>query len=485
MQKVASGVDELGARLTFTFWAEQGALTLLSHQASAGHERMGTSAGGQDLGRILRVILAKYARQHTGVVEVRLRREESRWTVEYDATQHFSRPFEAKTLPVRWEGASKETVEALSQGAKAWQRSVQVPRGGAVRVEWEVHMEDGRLKEWALRKLQRTREGSAKDSLPLSPQAVGALSQRLLPFTEGLGTRTVHLVLQAEHSPGEEEIRGLVESVRVERPESAPGTHWYLAMHEAILRRWREGVSDGAEWLAQKGVEELALWYAGGMLQRGVGLLVPETLRVMKVALGRGEAAAAGWLRTSLKRLPPGDRRAFERLWRKVHLEGEKALSQGERNALRGLMEDLERLVQTPLHGEEKGPLREAARNYYKQLHPAFEELMDAEPFRYPVHHRRPLEHAHLFPAEDINAAENLIMVRDYVHGRINALWTMVRTARPGVTAQEVDEVARIIDRHFENWYDRIDLPESAPPGIQEAEAAALQELQKLFPGLK
>ena len=33
-----------------------------------------------------------------------------------------------------------------------------------------------------------------------------------------------------------------------------------------------------------------------------------------------------------------------------------------------------------------------------------------------PIHHRRPLQYAHLFPDENINAGENLAMLQKYVH---------------------------------------------------------------------
>ncbi|HEX8437572.1 hypothetical protein [Archangium sp.] len=309
----------------------------------------------------------------------------------------------------------------------------------------------------------------------------------LLPFTEGLGSRTVRLVLWAEHRPGEAEARGRVESARVEHPEvTTPELSWYRAMHEASLVRWREGVQEGTAWLAQKSVEELALWYVGGILARGAGFFATQGLALVSKALRRGPEAAAGWLRTTLKRLPSRDRNDFEQLWRKVQLEGEKALTPGERTRLRGLMERIEQLVQQPLGKEEKNPIRDVARDYFKKLHPEFEALLDADARRFPVHHRRPLEHAHLFPVEDINAADNLVLVRDMVHMRINSLWTRVRNSGQRLTAQEVDDVTRIIDRHFAgHWYNRIDVPNNEAELLAAAESAALKELKRLLPGLE
>jgi hypothetical protein len=45
-------------------------------------------------------------------------------------------------------------------------------------------------------------------------------------------------------------------------------------MQEATLLRWREGVVEGTAWLAQRGVEELALWMVGGIIARGLGEII-------------------------------------------------------------------------------------------------------------------------------------------------------------------------------------------------------------------
>jgi hypothetical protein len=307
----------------------------------------------------------------------------------------------------------------------------------------------------------------------------------LLPFSEGVGPRTVRLVLLAELPSGGGNTRAWVESSRVERPEPAPELSWYRAMHEATLLRWREGVHEGGAWLAQRGVEELALWSVGAILARGAGFFATEGLSLVTKALKRSPEAASGWLRTTLLRLPGKERKAFEYLWSKVQLEGEAALAQEERVALRGLMERIERLVVTPLGQDEKKNIREAARRYYKALHPELEKLMDEAPRRYPVHHRHPVEYAQLFPDEDINAAENLMLAQRSIHDRINALWTKFRVAHEGVTAQEVEEVARIIDKHLKAWCDRVGLPDELSPAFRDAEASALGELMRRFPALK
>jgi hypothetical protein len=228
------------------------------------------------------------------------------------------------------------------------------------------------------------------------------------------------VVLWAEHRQGEAWARGRVESVRVERAVQSLGPSWYLSMHEATLLRWREGVVEGSAWLAQRGVEELALWVAGSIIAKGLGVFVPEGLEWVTRALGREPEVAAGWLRTALKRLPKEERTKFMQLWQKVALEGERALSQGERKALRGLFVRLEQVIQEPLNVELKGTLREEARAYYAELYPRFAKILDELRAELPIHHRRPLQYAHLFPAENINAAENLAMLRRSIHEEIN-----------------------------------------------------------------
>ncbi|WP_224250047.1 hypothetical protein [Hyalangium gracile] len=232
----------------------------------------------------------------------------------------------------------------------------------------------------------------------------------------------------------------------------------YRAMHEDIFRRWREESKAGAEWVARRGAEELALWYAGGITLRGLGWLGGKVAPTVVRALMRGGAQATSWLRTTLTRLSAEERLAFERLWTKVQLEGKGSLITAERTELRELMVGIERLIQEPLDRETKIKLRAKARQAYKTLHPELAELLEQRGALLPIHHRCPLEYAHLFPEKDINAAENLAMVTQNVHKRIDALWTRFRQASE---------------------------PGHVPYSLKEAEEGALARLQRLFPGLE
>jgi len=485
---LARGVDEIGATLTFTFWVEEGALTPLGYREESGGGQPGRAVEATVLERVLRPILTEYMSRRTGEVVLTLRREEARWAVDYDATHQGARPSEAKTLPLRSRGTTADSLLAFHEAARKGLNAVQVPAGGAERVELAVRLEDGRLVGWELVEARRTREGPGGTPWPLSSDVVGHTVQVLLPFTEGIGPRTVHLVLRAEHRLGETEARGRVESVRVERPPSAfaltPERNWYHAMHEAILLRWREDVYEGSAWLAQKGVDELALWCVGGIIAKGLGFFGTKGLEWVPRALGRGPEAAAGWLRSALKRLPTKEKKAFEQLWGKVALEGEQSLTRSERQTLRGLFVRIEQVIQQPLDEDSKKALREEARKYYKKLYPQFVKVLDKSTSQLPIHHRRQLEHAHLFPDEDINAGENLAMLQKSVHLKINHLWGRFRSARPNPTADEVRRAAEIIDRHFEPWYHRVDDPPGLLKTAEEARESALRELRGRFPGL-
>jgi hypothetical protein len=489
MVGVASGAREVGTRLAFTFWTHEGALTPLGYREEVGGGSTGRVVEAHVLERALRPLFTEPLGQRTGEVVLTLRREEARWGVDFDATGQGARPAEAKTLAVGTRGVSSTTFLAVHEAMRKGLRAVQVPEGGAARVEVAVGLEDGRLTGWELVEARHMSQGTGGAAQALSPEVAGQAVRVLLPFTEGVGPRTVRLVLRVEHRAGEAQARGRVEEARVERPPSAlaltPEQNWYHAMHEALLLRWREGVYEGSAWLSQKGVEEAALWFVGGLVGKGLGSFLTKGLEWVPRALGREPEVAAGWLRSALKRLPTQEKHAFEQLWRKVALEGEQALTRGEREALRRLFVRLEQVVQEPLNRGMKETLRDQARDYYKELHPHLARALEDLGQKLPIHHRRPLQYAHLFPADDINAAENLAMLQKYVHQEINSLWGWFRKARPNPTADEVRRAAEIIDGHFEPWYHRVNEPPGLSRTAGEAREAALRELRSHFPGLE
>jgi hypothetical protein len=486
---VASGVREVGAQLSFTFWSERGALTLTGYTATGRGGPLGAKVDEHATRGTLDTLLQSFAQQRTGMAQVNLEREETAWKVGYTRLQE-PRPPEAKTLPVRRVGLPAEIMVSVTQGMGRILKAVDVPGGREALVEVAVHLEDGRVEEWKLQRFEVTRRSQEEGGRRPGPRAADDATMVVLPFTQGLGERTVHLRLKLTTPKGAQWTGGWVEEARVLRLPPSPDFNAefaseYRRMHEDILRRWREETKEGAAWVAREGAEELALWYAGGIVTKGLGWLGARTLPTVMAALRRTGEASAGWLRTTLSRLPAERKKAFERLWAKVQLEGKRALSKDERDELRGLMEGIEQLVHTPLDRQTKNKLREKARDIYAQHHPDLANLLKAQGRRLPIHHRRPLEYAHCFPDEDINAANNLIMLPENVHNRINALWTKFRQARPHTTAAEVETVARTLDDRFRPWFHQPSEPRLAPYSLKEAEESALKQLQRLFPGLQ
>jgi hypothetical protein len=486
---VASGVREEGARLSFTFWSERGALTLTGYEARRRSGPPGEPVDDEAFQEELARIITRFAQWQTGTVALTLERQQARWTMAY-STSAAPRPQEAKTLPVRRAGLSAETVESVTSGVEQVLRPVEVPAGGEAQVDLECSLEDGRAEEWRLRLFEVTRGGTGGAARAPASSVRGEAASVLMPFTQGLGERTIRLRLRLSVPPGARQSIGWVEAAEVERPAppaelDAAFIAEYRAMHEDILRRWREETEEGAKWVARKGAEELAVWFAGGIVTRGLGLLGGRVAPTVVRALKRSGTAASGWLRTTLTRLAPQERMAFERLWTKLQLEGKGALSGAERAELRELMAGIERLIREPLDRETKIKLRAQARQAYKALHPELSTLLDKQGVLLPIHHRCPLEYAHLFPERNINAAENLAMVTQNVHKRIDALWTKFRRSRPAATAEEVEAASHVIDGRFGPWYHHTAEPRQVSYSLKEAEETALAQLQRLFPGLQ
>ncbi|WP_224371446.1 hypothetical protein [Hyalangium versicolor] len=338
---VAGALRVPGTRLSFIFWNQRGALTLTGFSAEGLAAPATTSGDDEETRFAVATVLSRYAPRQTGASTLTLQRDPGRWTVDY-VTAAALRPPEARSLPLLLREIPADTVHATTDGLRPLLAALQVPSGGEARVELEANLDDGRVEGWRLRLFQITRGGGPPRAL--SPQVSQQAVQVLLPFTLGLGPRTVRLRLKLLHAPQEHQAQGWVESAEVMHQPPPPEANAafvaeYRAMHELILWRWGREVEEGARWLAQRGVEELAFWYAGGVLLKGGSYLARWSGSIMRRALGHGGQAAAGWLRTALARLPGDKKREFEWLWAKLELEGERALTTEERASLRGLVE--------------------------------------------------------------------------------------------------------------------------------------------------
>lgn len=145
----------------------------------------------------------------------------------------------------------------------------------------------------------------------------------------------------------------------------------------------------------------------------------------------------------------------------------------------------LEALLHSPIGNRDnaKAALRSWARREYFEVHnPQLTKTLGKVLVRtYDVHHKIPLEYAHLFPKMDINAKGNLAGLVRPVHASINSVWTTVRQVSHRITSDEVNEVAAIINRHYGHWFDKPFQAGKAAPSVSRAEEAALREVKALL----
>lgn len=478
------GVNEMGARVELRFWARDGALTLLSHRTLEG-EGQAEPVDERAFVSSLRRLVSAYVGERTGEVVFTLHRQRSDWRVDFRGSSDGPRPPEAKTQPVRREGVAVDTYVAITRLAEQMSGLLGGPSGREASFTAKVTLDDDGVSGWEAGPY----EGTGRE---LAPSARGRLQeeliQALLPFTHGVGSREVRLTLRGVFRPGEPGASWrIVEAETLHADPTGGGDAdliaEYRALHESILREWREEVEDSGRLALRVGAEELAFWVIGGVVAHGAGAVLEAVApRLIKILL-RGGAKARGWLETLLRRLPRAERESFTSLWRKADLRGTRPLAKAEERELSKLAKRLEQLIDTPLSTTEKEDLRERARASFRQLHPELAEAMKlGKGGLYEIHHRRPLEYAHLLVGEDINARNNLVAVAQPVHRRINTLWTKFRNQRAGaeMSAEEVQQMAEIIDRHFRRWYDVLHEPESTS-ALERAAELALRDVEKLL----
>ncbi|HYO56269.1 hypothetical protein [Archangium sp.] len=480
------GVDEVGARVEVRFWAHAGTLTLLSHRTLGGQERA-EPVDEAAFGKGFRRLLTSYVGQQTGEAVFTLHRRRAEWHVDFRGASDVPRPPEAKSQPVRREGVSVDTYAAVTGVSGEMVRLLGGPSGANASFIATVTLEDDGVLGWE----PGLHEGAGREVGSAARERLqGELIQALLPFTHGVGPREVRLTLQGVHRLGEPGASWRVVVAETLHPETSGGADAdliaeYRGLHESILREWREEVADSGRLALRMGAEELAFWVIGGVVAHGGGAILKAVAPRLMEVLRRGGAKARGWLSTLLQRLSKVEREAFESLWEKVDVRGARPLSKSEERELGKLAKRLEELVDAPLSREEKDIFRETAREEFFKLHPEWAKLLVSDKgVRYPVHHRRPLEYAHLFLGEDINVQKNLSAVSGEVHRGINAVWTAFRPMQGTASAADVDKVVAIVDRHFGGWYNKV-YAESAAPMLAEAQAAAIAEVQQLVSRLR
>lgn len=156
-------------------------------------------------------------------------------------------------------------------------------------------------------------------------------------------------------------------------------------------------------------------------------------------------------------RLSLETRRALRTLLTKVSREGVEALSTGERRELRAALEEVERVVNSKITRDEAEKMRDIARGRFWEAHPALEaSLRRPNGSRFPIHHKFPLEYAHLNPLLDVNGAGNLVALDQSAHDAVSATWSLFRKGVKG-SQPSLSQITRVVDAinaRFGRWYD-------------------------------
>ncbi len=485
MWAVASGEEQVGAVLEFTFWVEHGALTLLSHRRDAAGGERGQAARQEAFTDGLRGLLTTLAERRTGALAFTLHRERSRWRVDYEAAS-LEEPPEARQWPTRRTEYPDGTLLAVQTMAKQVERLLQVPAGASARMTVDLALEDDRLTGWEPGPYRAESGGTVR---PADARTAEALLLAVLPFMRGLGPRTLRLELSGTHEGASATSHWRVEGART--LQAAPSDEAvedvlreYRQLHAGIFHRYREEMVDSVELAGVFTLEQVALCVVGGLVGKGLHVAFEAVApSVMKVVTREG-LAGMHWFRTQLVRAGRKDQELLRRLFAKVETEGFGSLSAAERNELTRLLRRMEQLLAVKLDRDAKIALRaRAQKDFYGVFHPELAGVLrDSLGARYDIHHCVPLEYAHLFPEFDINAAANLKALGKPVHTSINKLWNVFRD-KAGDTAspEQVRQMTAITERHFERWFNKVYEPSQSDALLEKATASALDEAGALF----
>lgn len=290
------GMDEVGARVELRFWAHRGALTLRSHRSTGGQERAESVEERVFTERFRRLLVA-YVGERTGEVVFTLHRTRTDWRVDFHGSSEVPRPAEAKTQPVRREGVAVGTYAAATHVAGEMVRLLGEPTGTDASFTATVQLADDGVAGWE----PGPHEGTGREvSRAARERLRGELIQALLPFTHGVGLREVHLTLRGVRRPGESAASWRVMEAKTSEPalsaeEDADLIAEYRALHETILREWREELTDSGQWALRLGTEELAFWVIGGVAVHGGGAVLKAVApRLMQILLKGGAKARGG-----------------------------------------------------------------------------------------------------------------------------------------------------------------------------------------------
>jgi hypothetical protein len=485
MWEVVSGEERVGTVLELTFWVESGAFTLLSQRRGGAGAETGQPVKAEAFTEGLRGLLTLLAEMRTGALAFTMHRERNRWRVDYGAAA-LEEPPEARKHPARRTEATAGTLLAVQALTKQVVRLLQVPAGASARMTVELALEDERLTGWKLGPYQAESGGRGR---PADARAAEVLSLAVLPFTRGLGPRTVRVELSGTHEGASATSHWRVdraETLRPAPPDEAVEDvlREYRLLHAEIFHHYREEMVDSVKLAGAFTLEQLALCVIGGLVGKGLHMafeaMAPTVMRVVP----RGGVAGMRWLRTQLVRAGRKDQELLRRLFVKVETEGFDSLSAAERGELTELLRRMEQSLTVKVDKKAKNALRAKAQDdFYDVFHPELSTVLrGTRGERYDIHHLIPLEHAHLFPELDINAAANLTALGKPVHEGINKMWNVFRTvAGDTATPEQVKEMATITQRHFGRWFNKVYEPSQSDALLEKATAAALDDVRALL----
>jgi hypothetical protein len=480
---VAGTTDSLGAAWEFRFWSHDGVLTLLSFRRTEEGEGAAAPLSRELFLRQLSHELPTLIGSQPREITLALEREEAGWSTDLDTSSRETPPAQARTLPSLRVGASEATHRQVLEIARRLARLMTVPRGGSTLLEAAVSLEDYRITHWEPGELKSSGHGPA---LAAPEEAVAALVMALLPFTQGLGERTVRLSLKGEHRHGEARPRWYTMAARTLEPlppppEVADIVQEYRQLHEYIIVEFQEQSREYAVMAAGFTLEQLAYSLVGGLVLKGATVLFSKVAPIITSVLARGGRGAVSWFRTLLARAPRQDRELLRQLWMKVETQGIQSLTEAEKQQFRALMGRLEKVLETPLDDDARRTLRTWARREYFELHnPQLAKALGPEGLeRYQVHHLHPMQYAHLFPTLDLNGKANLVGIHYDVHLSISTVWQSLGQESARMTSRDVTKVVEIINRHYSRWFHKAYATEDAL-ALDHAKRAALSEVAKL-----
>ena len=424
---VAGAAEALGDEWEFRFWSQGGALTLLAlHHIEAGKGSVPPLSRGAFLPRLSREFPTLLG-TGPGEVILLLERHETHWTADLDKASRQEAPLHVRTIPSLRGGISGSTHQQVLEIARGIARFMSVPRGGSAELVARVSLEDGRVLSWEPEELDPSGAGPA---LSAGEEAVNLVVAVLLPFTQGLGERTVSLSLQAEHRHGEVRPRWRIVAAHALEPHPLPpqvaDIHTeYNRIHESIIIEFQEQTRELAVQAAGFTLEQIAYSLVGGLALKGAWVLIGKGAPTILSFLSQGGKIAVRWFRNLLVRAPAADREVLLRLWVKAETQGIKALTVAEKREFQAVMSRLEKVLKTPLNKPAKNKLWALAREeYFRLYNPELARALGPNGMRsYQVHHHCPMQYLQLFPKLDINGKANLAGVHRDVHTSITTVW--------------------------------------------------------------